>query len=169
MERMALNFRSTPAHAILMMLASWIHREQDAVVAYQKEEIRALREMLGGNRLRFTDAQRRRQPAYLTTKLVLLQRAFLAGFAELRSCGESRSESGPPGFWPLTPSASPSSTPMTPGTIGVDAVVEAVKMKGVRLVVTIEYRHRSTRHADPQTRPGSRVAAGRRRDADPAH
>ncbi len=31
-----------------------------AVVAYQKEEIRALREMLGGKRLRFTDAQRRR-------------------------------------------------------------------------------------------------------------
>jgi len=27
---------------------------------YQREEIRALREMLGGKRLRFTDAQRRR-------------------------------------------------------------------------------------------------------------
>ncbi len=57
---MAVNFWSTPAHAILMMLAGWIHREQEAVVAYQKEEIRALREMLGGKRLRFTDAQRRR-------------------------------------------------------------------------------------------------------------
>jgi hypothetical protein len=57
---MALNFRRTPAHAILMMLAGWIHREQDAVVAYQREEIRVLREMLGGRRLRFTDAQRRR-------------------------------------------------------------------------------------------------------------
>jgi hypothetical protein len=42
MGRMALNFRSTAAHAILMMLAGWIHREQEAVVAYQKEEIRAL-------------------------------------------------------------------------------------------------------------------------------
>ena len=42
MGRMALNFWSTPAHAILMMLAGWIHREQEAVVAYQKEEIRAL-------------------------------------------------------------------------------------------------------------------------------
>ena len=60
MGRMTLNFWSTPAHAILMMLAGWIHREQEAVVAYQKEEIRALREMLGGKRLRFTDAQRRR-------------------------------------------------------------------------------------------------------------
>jgi hypothetical protein len=60
MGRMELNFWSTPAHAILTMLAAWIHREKEAVVAYQKEEIRALREMLGGERLRFTDAQRRR-------------------------------------------------------------------------------------------------------------
>ncbi len=42
MGRMALNFLSTSAHAILMMLAGWIHREQEAVVAYRKEEIRAL-------------------------------------------------------------------------------------------------------------------------------
>jgi len=60
MRRMALNFGSAPAHAILMMLAGWIHREQEAVVAYQKEEIRALTEMLGEKRMRFTDAQRRR-------------------------------------------------------------------------------------------------------------
>ncbi len=57
---MALSFGSTAAHAILMMVAGWIHREQEAVVAYQKEEIRALTEMLGGKRMRFTDAQRRR-------------------------------------------------------------------------------------------------------------
>ncbi len=60
MGRMALNFWSTAAHTIGMMLAGWICREQEAVVVYQKEEIRALREMLGGKRLRFTDAQRRR-------------------------------------------------------------------------------------------------------------
>ena len=47
---MALNFWSPAAHAILRMLAGWIHREQEAVVAYQREEIRALREMLGGKR-----------------------------------------------------------------------------------------------------------------------
>ncbi len=57
---MALNFWSTAAHTIGVMLAGWIHREQEAVIVYQKEEIRALREMLGGKRLRFTDAQRRR-------------------------------------------------------------------------------------------------------------
>ena len=60
MGRMALIFWSTAAHTIGMMLAGWIRREQEAVVVYQKEEIRALREMLGGKRLRFTDAQRRR-------------------------------------------------------------------------------------------------------------
>ncbi len=60
MGRIALNFWSTPAHTIGMMLAGWIHREQEAVIVYQKEKIRALRVMLGGKQLRFTDAQRRR-------------------------------------------------------------------------------------------------------------
>ena len=46
---------------------------REAVVAYQKEEIRALREMLGGKRLRFTDAQRRR----LALKARLLSHATL--------------------------------------------------------------------------------------------
>ncbi len=44
-----MHFGSTAAHAILMRLAGWIHREHEAIVAYQKEEIRALRELLGGN------------------------------------------------------------------------------------------------------------------------
>ena len=57
---MALNFWSPAAHTIGMMMAGWIHREQEAVIVYKKEEIRALREMLGGKRLRFTDAHRRR-------------------------------------------------------------------------------------------------------------
>ena len=38
-----------------MMLAGWINRHQEEVIAYQKEEIKVLREMLGGKRLRFTD------------------------------------------------------------------------------------------------------------------
>jgi hypothetical protein len=46
---MAPNFWGTAAHAIGMMLGGWLCREQEAVVVYQKEEIRALREMLGGN------------------------------------------------------------------------------------------------------------------------
>ena len=44
----------------MLMLAGWINRHQQAVITYQKEEIRVLREMLGGKRLRFTDEQRRR-------------------------------------------------------------------------------------------------------------
>jgi len=44
----------------MLMLAGWINRNQQAVIAYQKEEIKVLREMLGGKRLRFTDEQRRR-------------------------------------------------------------------------------------------------------------
>jgi len=60
MGRMASNPWKAAAHAILTTLTSWLHHEQEAAAAYQKEEIRALREMLGGKRLRFTDAQRRR-------------------------------------------------------------------------------------------------------------
>ncbi|MGH9896375.1 MAG: hypothetical protein ACREA0_31150 [bacterium] len=57
---MASNPWKAAAHAIVTALCGWIHREQEAIVAFQKEEIRALREMLSGKRLRFTDAQRRR-------------------------------------------------------------------------------------------------------------
>jgi hypothetical protein len=37
----------------VMILKS--HRHQQAVIAYQREETKVLREMLGGKRLRFTD------------------------------------------------------------------------------------------------------------------
>ena len=60
MGRMASHRWKAAARAVLTLLADWLQREQEAIVAYQKEEIRALREMLGGKRLRFTDAQRRR-------------------------------------------------------------------------------------------------------------
>ena len=42
------------------MFAGWVHRQQLDVIDYLKEENRVLREMLGEQRLRFTDAQRRR-------------------------------------------------------------------------------------------------------------
>ena len=42
------------------MFAGWINRHQQAVIVYQREEVRVLREMLGDKRLRFTDEQRRR-------------------------------------------------------------------------------------------------------------
>ncbi len=50
----------SPGQLVMLMLAGWINRHQQVVIAYQKEEIRVLREMLGGKRLRFTDEQRRR-------------------------------------------------------------------------------------------------------------
>ena len=55
------------------MLAGWINRHQQAIIIYQREEIGALREMLGGKRLRFTDQQRRR----LALKAQALSRSTL--------------------------------------------------------------------------------------------
>ncbi len=42
------------------MLAGWISRHQLEVIEYLQEENRVLKERLGGQRLRFTDAERRR-------------------------------------------------------------------------------------------------------------
>ena len=50
----------SPGQLVALMLAGWINRHQQAVIAYQREEIKVLREMLGGKCLRFTDQQRRR-------------------------------------------------------------------------------------------------------------
>ncbi len=48
-----------PIHLLLFMLIGWVSRQQAEVIEYLKAENRALREKLGGKRLRFTDAQRR--------------------------------------------------------------------------------------------------------------
>jgi hypothetical protein len=45
---------------LLFILAGWVNRQQQDVIEYLRAENRALREQLGGKRLRFTDAQRRR-------------------------------------------------------------------------------------------------------------
>ena len=39
----------SPGELVALMLAGWVNRHQQAVITYQREEIRALREMLGGN------------------------------------------------------------------------------------------------------------------------
>ena len=41
-------------------VAGWVNRHQQEVIEYLQEENRVLREQLGGRRLSFTDAQRRR-------------------------------------------------------------------------------------------------------------
>src|ERR1700694_5817187 len=49
-----------PLQILLIVLAGWITRRQLDVIAYLQEENRVLKERLGGRRLRFTDAERRR-------------------------------------------------------------------------------------------------------------
>ena len=49
-----------PFRLILLMLASWVNRHQLDVIEYLQEENRVLKERLGGRRIRFTDAERRR-------------------------------------------------------------------------------------------------------------
>ena len=41
----------------------WIHRDEQAAITYLLEENKVLRARLGGRRLRFTDAERRRLAA----------------------------------------------------------------------------------------------------------
>jgi putative transposase len=49
-----------PLHFLLMIFAGWVNRHQQDVIEYLQAENRALREQLGGKRLRFCDQQRRR-------------------------------------------------------------------------------------------------------------
>src|ERR1700730_2949796 len=49
-----------PVQMLLLMSAGWINRHQLDVIEYLQEENRVLKERVGGRRLRFTDAERRR-------------------------------------------------------------------------------------------------------------
>lgn len=62
-----------PLHLLLMMFAGWVNRHQLNVIEYLQEENRVLKERLGGRRIRFTDAERRR----LARKARLLGRKVL--------------------------------------------------------------------------------------------
>jgi putative transposase len=48
---------------LIAMIAGWINRHQQQVIDYQQEEICILKAKLGGQRIRFTDAERRRLAA----------------------------------------------------------------------------------------------------------
>src|SRR5262249_27731138 len=63
-----------PIQFLLFLLIGWVSRQQAEVIEYLKAENLALRERLGGRRLGFTDAQRRR----------LARRAKPLGRARLR-------------------------------------------------------------------------------------
>jgi len=49
-----------PLQFLMLIFAGWVNRYQQDAIEYLQEENRALREQLGGKRLRFTDQQRRR-------------------------------------------------------------------------------------------------------------
>ena len=50
----------TPLQFMLVALAGWLNRHQQAVIEYLKEENAILKEQLAGKRLKLTDGQRRR-------------------------------------------------------------------------------------------------------------
>ena|SRR6476469_961712 len=56
-----------PLQFLLITLAGWLNQQQRSVIEYLQEENRVLREQLGGRRLQFTDAQRRRLAAKAKT------------------------------------------------------------------------------------------------------
>ena len=49
-----------PLQFLVVLLAGWLYRHQQEMIEYLQEENRILRDQLGGKRVRFTDAQRRR-------------------------------------------------------------------------------------------------------------
>ena len=55
--------RNSPWQFLLLIVAGWVNRSQQAAIDYLKEENRVLREHLGERRMRFTDDQRRRLAA----------------------------------------------------------------------------------------------------------
>ena len=60
-------------HLLMMMFAGWVNRHQLEAIDYLQEENRVLKERLGGRRIRFTDAERRRlaRKAYVLGRKVL--------------------------------------------------------------------------------------------------
>ncbi len=62
-----------PLHLLVIALAGWLNRQQQGVIDYLVEENRVLKDQFEGQRLRFTDAQRRR----LAVKAKLLGRPLL--------------------------------------------------------------------------------------------
>src|SRR5262245_5148904 len=50
-------------HVLIAMVAGWLQRHQQQVIAYLQEENRVLKAQLGGRRLRLTDTERHRLAA----------------------------------------------------------------------------------------------------------
>jgi putative transposase len=69
----------SPFALVVSILAGFLNRHQQNAIDFLREENRVLRQMLGGRRLRFSDAQRRR----LAIRGKALGRALLRGIATL--------------------------------------------------------------------------------------
>ena len=80
-----------PLQYLLIIFAGWVHRQQLDVI---EEENRVLREMLGDQRLRFTDAQRRR----LAEKAKRLGQKVLKDIASIAPGSRSARRSTPNSF-----------------------------------------------------------------------
>ena len=65
-----------PLQFLLLVFAGWVNRRQLEIVELLQEENRALREQLGGRRLRFTNAQRRRLAATASGEAGVIRRAL---------------------------------------------------------------------------------------------
>ena len=68
-----------PCSFLIVSIAGWMNRHQQAVIEYLMEENRVLREQIGRRRMRFDDDQRRR----LATKGKRLGRRLLAQVATI--------------------------------------------------------------------------------------
>ena len=68
-----------PIHLLVVALAGWLNRRQQAVIDYLIEENRILKEQVAGNQLRFTDEQR----IQLAVKAKALGRELLSEIATI--------------------------------------------------------------------------------------
>ena len=68
-----------PFHLLVVGLAGWLNRQQQAVIDYLIEENRVLKEQVEGSRLRFTDKQR----IQLAVKAKALGRQLLGEIATI--------------------------------------------------------------------------------------
>jgi hypothetical protein len=74
-----MNFVLQPRQLLLLILAGWVNRQQQATIEYLRTENQVLNEAHGKKRIRFTDDQRRR----LAVKGKTLRRKVLGEIATI--------------------------------------------------------------------------------------
>jgi hypothetical protein len=56
----SIKFVSQPSQLMLIILASWVHHEQQSRIEYRQREVAVLKEHIGRKRILLTDEQSRR-------------------------------------------------------------------------------------------------------------